>query len=102
MPSSPARHRVALAVALAGAALSALTWIVHERLATDAGYTSFCNLGGVFSCDAVLASRYGTVLGVPVAAWGLVAFVVGAILALPGAFARRTPGIADLLLLALV
>jgi protein-disulfide isomerase/uncharacterized membrane protein len=102
MPSSPARHRVALAVALAGAGLSTLTWKVHERLATDAAYTSFCNLGGVFSCDAVLASRYGSVLGVPVAAWGLAAFVVGAILALPGAIGRRTPGIADLLLLALV
>jgi protein-disulfide isomerase/uncharacterized membrane protein len=102
MPPSPARHRVALVVALAGAALSTLTWVVHSRIESDAGYTSFCNLGGVVSCDAVLASRYATVLGIPVAVWGLAAFLVGALLALPGALGRRSPSVADLLLLALV
>src|SRR5437899_2889597 len=101
MPSGSTRHRITLVVALAGAALSAVTLVVHERLASGSGYTSFCNLGGVVNCDAVLQSRYGVVLGVPVAAWGLVAFLGGAALALPGAVGGRTGGAADLLLLGL-
>src|SRR5438445_76523 len=68
MSASPARHRVALAVALAGVALSALTFFVHRRIAADASYTSFCNLGGAINCDIVLGSRYGSLLGAPAAA----------------------------------
>ena len=82
MPSSPTRHRLALALALAGVALSALTLDVHRRLAAGSGYTSFCNLGGVVNCDAVLGSRYSVVLGAPVPAWGIAGFVAGAALAL--------------------
>src|SRR5213594_3628191 len=81
MSASPSRHRVALAVALAGVALSAVTLFVHERIATDAGYTSFCNLGGAINCDVVLGSRYGRFLGVPVALLALVTFVLGAVMA---------------------
>ena len=98
MSASPSRHRVALAVALAGVALSAVTLFVHERIATDAGYTSFCNLGGAINCDVVLGSRYGRLLGVPVALLALVTFALGAALALPGAVGAR----ADLADLALV
>jgi len=101
MSASPTRHRVALALALAGVALSALTLVVHQRLTAGTGYTSFCNLGGVVNCDAVLTSRYGRLLGAPVAAWGASAFVVGAALALPGAAGRSAAGLAELLLLGL-
>src|SRR5881409_2177485 len=98
MRSSPTRHRIALLVALAGATLSTVTLVVHERLASGSGYTSFCNLGGIVNCDAVLGSRYGVLLGAPVAAWGLVAFLAGAVLALPGALGASAGGLADLLL----
>src|SRR6266849_1076569 len=101
MRPSPTRHRVALALALAGVALNAVTLAVHRRLAEGSGYTSFCNLGGVINCDAVLGSRYGVVLGVPVPAWGVFAFAAGAALALPGALAASAGGVADLLLLGL-
>jgi protein-disulfide isomerase len=101
MRHSPARHRIALLVALLGAALSAVTLVVHERLAAGSGYTSFCNLGDVVNCDAVLGSRYGVMLGMPVAAWGLAAFLLGAAAALPGALASGTGGLADLVLLGL-
>lgn len=101
MHASPARHRAALGIALLGVVLSLVTLVVHERLATTTGYTSFCNFGGVVNCDAVLGSRYATVFGFPVAAWGLLAFGVGALLAVPGAFRRGDGGIADLLLLGL-
>src|SRR5881397_3174864 len=101
MPFGPTRHRVALALALLGIGLGALTLVVHERVASGSGYTSFCNLGGVVNCDAVLGSRYSVLLGVPVAAWGLVAFAAGALLALPGALGGGSGGVADLLLLGL-
>src|SRR3989442_8573602 len=83
MPPSPTRHRLALALALAGIALSALALDVHRRLAEGSGYTSFCNLGGVVNCDAVLGSRYSIVLGVAVPAWGIAGFAAGGALALP-------------------
>src|SRR2546428_1846387 len=102
MPPSPIRHRLALALALAGIALSALALDVHRRLAEGSGYASFCNLGGVVNCDAVLGSRYSVVLGAPVPAWGIAGFAVGAALALPGALAASAGGLADLLLLGLV
>jgi protein-disulfide isomerase/uncharacterized membrane protein len=101
MAPSPTRHRIALAIALIGVAVSAYTWFVGHQLATDAGYTSFCNLGGVVDCDAVLQSRYGTFLEVPVSVWGIVGFAAGALLALPGALGVQSP-LADLLLLGLV
>jgi uncharacterized membrane protein/predicted DsbA family dithiol-disulfide isomerase len=100
MPPGPTRHRVALAIALLGVALSTLTLVVHERIAQDAGYTSFCDLGGIVNCDAVLGSRYGTLLGIPVAGLGLAAFAAGAVVAIPGALGAGG-GIADLLLIAL-
>jgi protein-disulfide isomerase/uncharacterized membrane protein len=102
MHPSPTRHRVAVVLAVVGAALSALTLVVHQRIESSAGYTSFCNLGGVVNCDAVLSSRWGKLLGVPVAEWGLGAFVAGALIALPGALGRASAGLADLLLLGLV
>src|SRR5438034_7489431 len=102
MPPSPTRHRLALALALAGIALSVLALDVHRRLAEGSGYTSFCNLGGIVNCDTVLGSRYSVVLGVPVPAWGIAGFAAGAALALPGALAASAGGLADLLLLGLV
>ena len=100
MRFSPSRHRLALATALVGVALSTLTFVVHQRI--GAGYTSFCNLGEVVNCDAVLGSRYGHLLGTSVAAWGLAAFAAGVLLALPGALGQTTAGLADLGLLGLV
>jgi protein-disulfide isomerase len=100
MHQSPTRHRVALVIALLGMAVSGLALVVHQRIATEAGYTSFCNLGGAVNCDVVLGSRYGRLFGVPVAAWGVLAFAAGAALALPGALGAARAGLADLLLLA--
>jgi protein-disulfide isomerase len=100
MQPSPIRHRIALVLALLGAALSSYALHVGTQLAADSGFTSFCNLGGVVNCDAVLTSRFSHLLGVPVSVWGLLAFGAGTLLALPGALGRSQP-FADLLLLAL-
>src|SRR4029077_8967737 len=95
------RHRVALAIALLGIAVSAFILVIHRRVASDPDYTSFCNLGGTINCDVVLGSQYGVLLGVPVAAWSMLAFIVGALLTLPGALGAAGAGMADLGLLGL-
>lgn len=64
--------RLLAASALAGAALSSVATYVHHRVVASGGaYTSFCNLSAAVNCDTVVASRFGMLLGVPVAAWGL-------------------------------
>jgi len=100
MRASPTRHRVALGLALAGVALSALTLVIHERIA-GGGYTSFCDVNASISCDAVLGSRFGEMLGVPVPAVSLLVFVAAALFTLPGAISGASGGIADLVVLAL-
>jgi protein-disulfide isomerase len=66
----------ALALALS-LALSLTILYVHEQLAATHGtYTSFCNVGTRVNCDAVLGSSYGTLLGVPVALWALLTYLV--------------------------
>ncbi|MFN8543548.1 MAG: thioredoxin domain-containing protein [Candidatus Binatia bacterium] len=99
MPSS-SRHRVALLIALAGAAVAAYTQHVGTQLESGSGYTSFCNLGGIINCDAVIGSRYSRLLGVSDAWAGIAAFLAGAALALPGALGARA-AVADLLLVGL-
>ncbi|MFT5431342.1 MAG: protein-disulfide isomerase/uncharacterized membrane protein, partial [Myxococcota bacterium] len=39
-------------------------------------YESACNLGGDFNCDAVQASSYSMVLGIPVAVWAIPTYAV--------------------------
>ena len=101
MVASPTRHRFALAIALAGVVVSAVTLYVDQRLATDAGYTSFCNVSQNVNCDVVLASRYGRFLEIPIPVWAAIAFSLGAGLALPGAIGM-TSRLADFLLVVLV
>src|SRR5262245_24502184 len=102
MPPSPARHRVAVVLALVGVAVSAVTFHVAHQVASVEGYTSFCNLGGVINCDAVLTSKWGNFLGLPVPLWAIGVFTLGALLALPGALGSTVVGFADLALLGLV
>lgn len=61
---------IALALLALGASIAAL--YVHYRIIKDPTYTSFCDISETVSCEAVLESRYATVLGVPVAAGGVI------------------------------
>ena len=101
MSSSSTRHRVALAIAFLGVAVSGVILYEELQLANVPGHSAFCNLGGVVNCDVVLSSRYGTFAGVPLGIWALATFVVGAVAAVPGAFLGITAGVADLVLIAL-
>lgn len=63
------------------AAIAAVQLYLHAELAaTHGSYTSFCNVNSKVNCDAVLMSSYSMLLGVPMAAWGLVSYVALAFL----------------------
>jgi uncharacterized membrane protein/protein-disulfide isomerase len=77
------RARAAL-LAFTALGLVASVWAlyVHYRLQSDPTYVSVCEVSATVSCQQVLTSQYGTVLGVPVAAggaiWALLAFMLAA------------------------
>ncbi len=56
--------------------LGSVVLFIHQQLAASQGaYTSFCDISEGMSCDAVLGSTYSKFLGLPVGAWGLLAYV---------------------------
>ena len=62
--------------ALLGLAASLeLTW-VHYKVHTEPTHRSLCAIDARMDCDAVAASPQATLLGVPVALWGLLSYVV--------------------------
>lgn len=81
-PRLGALPTLALVLSAIGAALSAVTLFIHDRLAASQGdYTSFCDVSAELSCDVVLGSSYATFLGIPVAGWGLASYFAAAALA---------------------
>ncbi|MFH1807324.1 MAG: vitamin K epoxide reductase family protein [Pseudomonadota bacterium] len=84
MSSEPAdttrRPRVLLLLAgllaLVGSGLSThLAW-VHYKLYTDASYAPGCDFNQTVSCSFVEMSPYAVSLGLPVALWGLLGYLV--------------------------
>lgn len=74
---------LALAFALAGALIAGA--LVHENLAIfegDAAQGPFCGMAGRSDCSQVAADPASWVLGVPVAMWGLLLYIVTAGLSL--------------------
>ncbi|WP_041453284.1 vitamin K epoxide reductase family protein [Anaeromyxobacter dehalogenans] len=76
-----------LLLALAGAGLAAELTLLHGR-AHAGGASSFCAISERVNCDKVALSAWSSLLGVPLAAWGLLAYLVIAALA---ASALRRP-----------
>jgi len=88
--TSSARAAV-LGLSLAGMGLAILPLYLHHKLrATGGAYTSFCNIGSGFNCDAVLTSPYSELLGFPVELWGLLTYatIVGTTLRCGGGTRR--------------
>jgi uncharacterized membrane protein len=75
---------LAIAVlALAGAVISTVS--LQRHYAKSA--TAFCDVGEKFNCDIVNRSEYSSVMGIPVAAIGIVGY--GALLALATVYRSR-------------
>jgi uncharacterized membrane protein len=85
---SKSAARVALLCAVVGIGASATAVYTHYHLLYDPTYRSFCDVSENISCTQVYLSRFSTVRGVPVAIFGLLWFVVAALLSLVGLRAR--------------
>ena len=88
-------------LACAGFAAAAVSTYVHIRMLGDPGYASFCDINASVSCTQVYQSRYGSVLGVPVALGGVIWFAAVLLLTYAGARAPQAaaPNVAGYLLL---
>ncbi len=76
----------ALALSLAGLALSVALARLHAQ--AHAGVASFCAVSQTVNCDRVATSRFSVVLGLPVAAWGALAYALIAAVATTGLVRR--------------
>jgi uncharacterized membrane protein/protein-disulfide isomerase len=61
---------------LLGLIASTASAVVHYRLLTDPGYTSFCDVNATVSCTEAYLSQYGSFAGVPVALLGVLFFAL--------------------------
>jgi len=68
------RQKLLLAFGLLGLAASSMSTYVHYRLLTDPSYTSFCDVSSTMNCTQAYLSRYGSIVGVPVALAGVLYF----------------------------
>ena len=90
-PASPFLRTAILILALAGLLVSSDLWLIHVRAHAGAG-RSFCDIDARVSCTDVALSRFSALLGVPLAAWGALAYLTMAALSATGLRrARRSP-----------
>ena len=71
---------------------SYLVYHHYQLLNGEAGFGSFCSINTTIDCDAVNASVYSEILGIPLATWGLSYYLFAFVLSFTGwrnAFARR-------------
>lgn len=85
---SRALPAVILVLALAGLAIAVDLWNLWHHAHGGGGGTAFCDISDRLSCSKVAASPYAALLGVPVAAWGALAYLLVGGLAV-WALARR-------------
>ncbi len=78
------RRALQLAAAAAAAGLVLALLLAREHVQAHAGVVGFCTLSDFVNCDKVATSRYSVVFGVPLAAWGALAYLVALVLALAG------------------
>lgn len=75
--SDPAKRQISwphLLLGLAGLAVSAYAIHVHNIVA--AGGQSACGISATINCDAVIGSKYGVLLGLPLGVWGMAYFAL--------------------------
>jgi protein-disulfide isomerase/uncharacterized membrane protein len=86
-------RRGALAAALGlvavGLGLSIELTRIHHRVHTDPEFASICNISDAINCENVARSPYSVVLGLPVSAWGILAYLTIGGLVLSGLARRR-------------
>ena len=90
---TPFKRQLILVLATIGLGSSTWSSYVHYQLLTDASYASACDVNATISCTQAYLSRYGSLLGVPVALGGVLFFamvlVIAGVAGRPGAKARE-------------
>jgi uncharacterized membrane protein/predicted DsbA family dithiol-disulfide isomerase len=66
--------------------------IAHYRVHMDIGYQSFCAISRAINCDTVSQSSYAVLLGMPLAAWGCLGYLIVLILLACAARPKARPG----------
>jgi uncharacterized membrane protein/protein-disulfide isomerase len=79
-----------LAFAALGLGAASTSSYVHYQLLTDPSYSSFCDVNATVNCTQAYLSPYGSLLGVPVALFGVFFFTLVLLLAGVGGRARST------------
>jgi uncharacterized membrane protein/protein-disulfide isomerase len=69
-------RRLLLAFAALGLGAASISSVVHYKLLTTPGYTSFCDVNATVSCTQAYLSPYGSFAGVPVAVAGVFFFLL--------------------------
>jgi len=69
-------------LALIGLVATTSSTYIHLQLVANPAYSSFCDVSQTVSCTQLYQSRYGTVLGIPVALGGVFWFGIVLLLAL--------------------
>jgi protein-disulfide isomerase/uncharacterized membrane protein len=82
---------ITAALCMAGAAVSLYLAHLHWAVHTDFNYTSFCAYSRAVNCETVAESIFSVFFRVPVAVWGIWAYLLMAALALEG-IACKTEG----------
>lgn len=82
-----------LAFAALGFGAASASSYVHYHLLTDPGYASFCDVNATVNCTQAYLSSYGSLLGVPVALFGVFFFTL--VLLLVGVGGRSTSTVRD-------
>jgi uncharacterized membrane protein len=80
---------VTLALCVAGAAVAIYLTLVHYTSSVSLA----CTATGVINCEKVTTSPQSIFVGLPVALWGVVFFVVAAALCLPAAWRTDAPAV---------
>ena len=65
-----------LLITLVGIFASAYLTLSHYRNYTDIDYSSFCAISQAINCDTVSQSPWSILLGIPLALWGLFAYLL--------------------------
>jgi uncharacterized membrane protein/thiol-disulfide isomerase/thioredoxin len=73
---STTSRKLLLAFAALGLAAASASSVVHYKLLTNPGYTSFCDVNATVSCTQAYLSPYGSILGIPVALAGVFFFLL--------------------------
>lgn len=76
MASNPSRdaRRLPMCLAAVGVLFSVWLWVIHVRTYVAPRSDSVCSINDTFDCTRVAASKTSVLLGLPLAAWGVVAF----------------------------